>query len=78
MKMKVTEKDVCYVADLANLALSAEERTGMVRDLNSILDYVSSFGAEVWNFFQREVQHARNRRGPAISTLEVEYRLFVL
>ena len=38
--MKVTEKDVCYVADLANLALSAEERTGMVRDLNSILDYV--------------------------------------
>jgi aspartyl-tRNA(Asn)/glutamyl-tRNA(Gln) amidotransferase subunit C len=40
MKTKVTEKDVCYVADLANLALSAEERTGMVRDLNSILDYV--------------------------------------
>jgi aspartyl-tRNA(Asn)/glutamyl-tRNA(Gln) amidotransferase subunit C len=38
--MKVTEKDVCYVADLANLALSAEERAGLVRDLNSILDYV--------------------------------------
>src|ERR1700684_2674471 len=38
--MKVTEKDVTYVADLANLDLSAEERTGMVRDLNSILDYV--------------------------------------
>src|SRR5271156_4943725 len=38
--MKVTEKDVSYVADLANLELSAEERTGMVRDLNSILDYV--------------------------------------
>ena len=38
--MKVTEKDVAYVADLANLELSQEERTGMVRDLNSILDYV--------------------------------------
>jgi aspartyl-tRNA(Asn)/glutamyl-tRNA(Gln) amidotransferase subunit C len=38
--MKVTEKDVCYVADLANLDLSAQERTGMVRDLNSILDYI--------------------------------------
>jgi aspartyl-tRNA(Asn)/glutamyl-tRNA(Gln) amidotransferase subunit C len=38
--MKVTEKDVMYVADLADLELSAEERTRMVRDLNSILDYV--------------------------------------
>jgi aspartyl-tRNA(Asn)/glutamyl-tRNA(Gln) amidotransferase subunit C len=38
--MKVTEKDVTYVADLANLELSAEERRGMVRDLNSILDYI--------------------------------------
>jgi len=38
--MKVTEKDVTYVADLANLELSPQERAGMVRDLNSILDYV--------------------------------------
>jgi aspartyl-tRNA(Asn)/glutamyl-tRNA(Gln) amidotransferase subunit C len=38
--MKVTEKDVAYVADLANLELSEEERRGMLRDLNSILDYV--------------------------------------
>jgi aspartyl-tRNA(Asn)/glutamyl-tRNA(Gln) amidotransferase subunit C len=38
--MKVTEKDVTYVADLANLELSADERTGMVRDLNSILGYI--------------------------------------
>jgi aspartyl-tRNA(Asn)/glutamyl-tRNA(Gln) amidotransferase subunit C len=38
--MKVTEKDVTYVADLANLDLSTEERTGMVRDLNSILGYI--------------------------------------
>jgi aspartyl-tRNA(Asn)/glutamyl-tRNA(Gln) amidotransferase subunit C len=38
--MKVTEKDVTNVADLASLELSADERTGMVRDLNSILDYI--------------------------------------
>ena len=38
--MKVTEKDVGYVADLANLDLTAEERSGMLRDLNSILEYV--------------------------------------
>ncbi|HZZ14714.1 MAG TPA: Asp-tRNA(Asn)/Glu-tRNA(Gln) amidotransferase subunit GatC [Candidatus Sulfotelmatobacter sp.] len=38
--MKVTEKDVAYVADLANLELSSEERVGLVRDLNSILDYI--------------------------------------
>lgn len=38
--MKVSEKDVAYVADLANLELTEEERTAMVRDLNSILDYM--------------------------------------
>jgi aspartyl-tRNA(Asn)/glutamyl-tRNA(Gln) amidotransferase subunit C len=38
--MKVTEKDVSYVADLANLELTSEERAGMLRDLNSILEYV--------------------------------------
>ena len=38
--MKITEKDVTYVADLANLELSAEERVHMVRDLNSILGYI--------------------------------------
>ena len=38
--MKVTEKDVLYVADLANLELTPEERARMVRDLNSILEYV--------------------------------------
>jgi aspartyl-tRNA(Asn)/glutamyl-tRNA(Gln) amidotransferase subunit C len=40
--MKVTEKDVSYVADLANLELTEAERTRMVRDLNSILGHVDS------------------------------------
>ena len=38
--MKVSDKDVSYVADLANLELTQDERARMLRDLNSILDYV--------------------------------------
>ena len=40
--MKVSEKDVAYVADLAHLELTAEERKSLLRDLNSILDYVDT------------------------------------
>lgn len=38
--MKVSEKDVLYIAELANLELTADERGRMVRDLNSILEHV--------------------------------------
>jgi aspartyl-tRNA(Asn)/glutamyl-tRNA(Gln) amidotransferase subunit C len=38
--MKVTEKDVTAVADLANLELTAAERERMVKDLNAILEYI--------------------------------------
>jgi len=38
--MKITEKDVAYVADLANLELTEQERGTMLRDLNSVLDYI--------------------------------------
>jgi aspartyl-tRNA(Asn)/glutamyl-tRNA(Gln) amidotransferase subunit C len=38
--MKVTGKDVAYVADLANLELTEDERAHMLRDLNSILEYI--------------------------------------
>jgi len=38
--MKVTDKEVAYVAELANLELTADERARMLRDLNSILEYV--------------------------------------
>ncbi len=38
--MKVTGNDVAYVADLANLELTEEERARMLRDLNSILEYM--------------------------------------
>lgn len=38
--MKITQKDVEYVATLANLQLSSAERERMEKDLNSILDYI--------------------------------------
>ena len=38
---KVTEQDVSYVADLANLELTAEEKSRMIRDLNSILEHIA-------------------------------------
>ena len=38
--MKITQKDVTYVASLANLELTDEERVRMEKDLNAILEYV--------------------------------------
>ncbi len=38
--MRVTERDVLHVAELANLDLTEAERARMLRDLNNILDYV--------------------------------------
>ena len=38
--MRITEKDVSYVAELANLELTEQERQRMLRDLNSILEYI--------------------------------------
>jgi aspartyl-tRNA(Asn)/glutamyl-tRNA(Gln) amidotransferase subunit C len=39
-RQPITEQDVLYVAELANLELTADESARMVKDLNSILDYV--------------------------------------
>lgn len=36
----VSEKDVSYVADLAYLELTEDERARMLKDLNSILGYI--------------------------------------
>lgn len=38
--MKVTDSDVLHVAELANLELTPEERSHMLKDLNSILEFV--------------------------------------
>jgi aspartyl-tRNA(Asn)/glutamyl-tRNA(Gln) amidotransferase subunit C len=42
--LAITKQDVLYVAGLANLELTADEQERMVRDLGSILDYVSKLG----------------------------------
>ena len=39
LDMSVSEKDVERVAELANLELTSGEKAGMLRDLNSVLDY---------------------------------------
>ena len=36
----VSEKDVAYVAELAHLELTEDERVRMLKDLNAILGYV--------------------------------------
>ena len=38
--MRITQKDVEYVAALANLDLTDAERLRMEKDLNAILDYI--------------------------------------
>ncbi len=38
----VTDKDVSYVAELAHLELTEDERTRMLKDLNSILGYIDN------------------------------------
>ncbi|HEY2391356.1 MAG TPA: Asp-tRNA(Asn)/Glu-tRNA(Gln) amidotransferase subunit GatC [Candidatus Angelobacter sp.] len=38
--MKVTDQNVSYVAALANLELTDQERQRMLKDLNSILGYI--------------------------------------
>jgi aspartyl-tRNA(Asn)/glutamyl-tRNA(Gln) amidotransferase subunit C len=40
--VKVTEKDVQYVAELANLELTPQEQTRMVRDMNAILGHIDT------------------------------------
>lgn len=62
--MKVTPKDVAYVAELANLELSEGERSRMLRDLNSILDYVDRLGqldtAKVPPMDHASISHSTN------------------
>lgn len=41
MTARVTVQDVERVAELANLELAPDEKSGMVKDLNAILDYVA-------------------------------------
>ena len=57
----VTEKDVAYVAELAHLELTDEERARMLKDLNSILGYIDRLNeldtADVANGLDRVREH---------------------
>lgn len=78
---KVTEHDVLYVADLANLELTAEERVRMIRDLNSILDHIDTLNeldtanveplAEVVSMFAGSQNTGRERFAYAMRSDEV-------
>src|SRR5271169_4646340 len=71
-KMKVTEKDVAHVADLANLELTEDERPLLLRDLNSILDYIDHLKqldtADVPPMAQLFVNLAKDGGTPVAST----------
>ena len=41
MSAKVTDEEVARVAELANVELTPDESSRMLRDLNAILDYVA-------------------------------------
>ncbi len=70
--MKVTEQDVSYVAELANLELTAGERARMAQDMNSILDYMDVLNrldttavepmAQTSDRYGVPPRHAQNRR----------------
>ena len=60
--MKVTDKDVAYVADLANLELSDEERVRMLRDLNSFLSMLTGLAS---------LRPATLAHGPGLGSLRV-------
>jgi len=38
--MKITERDVQSVAELANIELTNDERPRMMKDINSIIEYI--------------------------------------
>ena len=66
--MKVTEQDVAYVADLANLELTQAERERMLRDLNSILDYMDRLK-------QLDTSNVRPWRKCRIAAAQIESKL---
>ena len=83
--MKVTEKDVAYVADLSNLELTEEERAHMVRDLNSILDYIDRLNqldttdiepmAQVSDRYVVDASKSANERSASVAREDVLFGL---
>ncbi|HXY03209.1 MAG TPA: Asp-tRNA(Asn)/Glu-tRNA(Gln) amidotransferase subunit GatC [Terriglobales bacterium] len=68
--MKVTEQDVAYVADLANLQLTGNERVRLQRELNSILEYIDRLNevdtANVQPMAQVEAAYGESPHGAGV------------
>ena len=63
--MKLTEKEVRYVANLANLNLTDEEIDRMVHDLGSILEHMdrlAEIDTEAWSPWRRCFTKPKRRR----------------
>ena len=67
--MKITQKDVAYVANLANLDLTDQERVRMEKDLNAILEYVDQL-AEVDTSNVAPMAQVSQLGGAAASTVD--------
>jgi aspartyl-tRNA(Asn)/glutamyl-tRNA(Gln) amidotransferase subunit C len=75
--MKVTDKDVLYVADLANLELTDQERQRLVKDLNSILDYIDRLNELDTSGVSPMAQFAVPGEGPAADAGNLRQDLLV-
>ncbi len=69
--MKVTEQEVRYVEDLANLELTTDERVRMVKDLNSILEHIDQLNELDTSDIEPMLQTA-DRYGLGQGKLDVE------
>ena len=66
--MTVSEQDVDRVAELANLELTAGERSAMCRDLNSLLDYfaqLNELDTSAISPTSQIAEASRSKDGPA-------------
>lgn len=68
--MKISEKDVAYVADLAHLELMQDERVRFLRDLNSILEYVDRLNELDTSHVEPLAQIARSSAAGAVALRE--------
>ena len=73
--MSLTPKDVSYVADLANLELTAEEQARMLRDLNSILGYIETLNELHTDNVQPMAQVTAGTEASAAKSSEQDFSL---
>jgi len=70
--MTVSLQDVERVAELANLELTSSEKAGMLRDLNSVLDYFAELNQLDTSAVEPMLQVAVQVSGPADTALRAD------